>query len=135
MAVSAAKRLGLPPPATPLDPPSVPGDGRSHRDAEPPAHVVHLPQGDRRAQRPDRHPVMGALLGEPHAGRPVLRPPRSGTSSAGNACGHRVREQLARWPTTYGTTYLVAARALSRADHRQQLADPPLQGMPRGPAT
>jgi transposase len=58
-----------------------------------------------------------------------------GNSSDGKAFGHMVREPMARLQTTYGTTYLVAASALSSDDHLQRLAETHSKWMTRVPAT
>jgi len=72
---------------------------------------------------------------EHQAGMPILLKPLSGNSSAGPACGPLVKEPIAHWPTTYGTTYLVADSALYSDAHLQHLAETPSTWLPRGPAT
>jgi hypothetical protein len=134
MAVSAATRLGLPPPSRHRDTTSGPVAGRDHSVAAPTAPVGHRPTGARRAHRPARQPVLGALMGELQAGRPVRLPPLSGHRRAGTALGHRVRAPSARGPTTDGTPDLGAARARSRDDPRPQRADPHRPWMTRVPA-
>jgi transposase len=70
---------------------------------------------------------MLALIVEHQAGMPGLMQPLSGNSRDGKAFGHIVREHIARLQTTYGTTYLVADRALYRDDNLQQLAETHIQ--------
>ena len=135
MAVSAATRLGLTPPSTHLDTTSVHVDGRDHRDEEPTEPVVHLTKGDRRDPRPDLNHGMWARMVEHPAGLPVLMPPLSGHSRAGNACGPMVREPRARLHTPDGTTSRVAERARYRDDHRQKLAETHSTWLTRVPAT
>jgi len=135
IAVTAAQRLGLCPRYAHLDSPRVHGDGRSNSEDEPAEHVVPLPQGSRRAPRPDRNHVMLELIVEHQAGMPVLMKPLSGNSSAGQECGQVVREHGAPLQTTYGAPSLGAERALSSADHLQTLANTPMQWITRVPAT
>jgi len=52
------------------------------------------------------------LIVEHQAGIPVLMPPLSGNSRDTRDVGQVVREHMAPLQTTYGTTYLVADRAL-----------------------
>jgi transposase len=87
MAVSAPKRRGLHPTALPLDTTSVHADGRDTSDEEPEAQVVRLTQGDSRAQRPDRNPVVLEVMVEHQAGIAVLMQPLSGNSRDAQECG------------------------------------------------
>jgi transposase len=112
LAATAAERLGLAPRLTHLESPSFPVDGRYNSADAPSEHVVHITTGDSREHRPDLNPVMLELSGEHQAGLPVLMQPLSGHSRDGNACGHIVHAQMAPLQTTYGTTDLVADRAL-----------------------
>jgi transposase len=73
---------------------------------------MHITRGSSRAHRPDRNQVMLELIVEHQAGIPVLRQPLSGNSSDVKEFGHIVKEHIAQLQTTYGTTYLVAERAL-----------------------
>ena len=75
------------------------------------------------------------LIVEPQAGIPVLMKPLSGNSSDGHECGHVVKEHMAQWHTTYGTTYLVADSALYSDENLQQLAKTQIKWIPRVPAT
>jgi transposase len=135
LAATAAERLGLAPRLTPLDRTSCHVEGRYHSDAEPAEHVVHITKGDSRDHRPALNHVMLELIVEHHAGIPVLMKPLSGHSRDGKAYGHIVHEPMAPWPTTYGTTSLVAESALYRDDNLQQLAETHITWMTRVPAT
>ena len=75
------------------------------------------------------------LMGEPQAGLPIRMKPLSGKSRAAQEFGQVSRNHMAHLHTTYGTTYLVADRALYSADNLLKLAEPPLPWMPRVPAT
>ena len=75
------------------------------------------------------------LMVEPQAGIPVLMHPLSGNSSDATNFGQIVREHITQWRATYGTTYLVADRALYSAENLQKLADTSLKWMTRVPAT
>jgi hypothetical protein len=135
MAATAAERLGLAAPVAPLDRTSFHVDGRDNRDAEPAAPVVHLTPGDSRDHRPDRNQVLRELMLEHQAGLPVRMQPLRGHRRDAPACGRIVKAHMAPWHTTYGTTALVADRALSRETTLQPLATTPLTWMTRVPAT
>jgi hypothetical protein len=135
MAATAAERLGPTPRVAPLDRPSFPVDGHSHRDTSPDAQVVPSTRGSRREHRPDRKHVMLALRVEPHAGIAVRMQPLSGHSREAPACGQVVQAPMAPLHTTDGPTDLVADRALYRADHLPPLAEPRLPWLTRVPAT
>ena len=96
IAATAAKRLGLAPRFAHLDRTSLHVDGRSNSDATPDAQVVHIPQGDSRAHRPDLHQVMRELLVEPQAGMPLLMKPLSGKSRDAHECGQVVKDPIAQ---------------------------------------
>jgi transposase len=135
MAATAAERLGLAAPFAHLDRTSFHVDGRYHSDEEPAEQVVHLTQGDSRDHRPDLHQVLLELMSEHQAGLPVLMTPLSGHSREAQEFGRIVKEHMAQWQTTYGTTDLVADRALDRATNLQQLAKTQIKWMTRVPAT
>jgi transposase len=61
--------------------------------------------------------------------------PRSGHSSDGQHLGQIVTEHIQPLHTTYGTTYLVAASALSSAENLQPLAKTGSKWITRVPAT
>jgi hypothetical protein len=134
LAVRAATRLGRCPTATPLDPTSVPGEGRDHRDAEPEAQVVPSPKGESRAPRPDLNHVRVALMVEPQAGLPRLLPPLRGNSREPHPVGPVSRAHVEPGHTTSGATDVVADSALDRADHLDQLAHPTIPWRTRVPA-
>jgi transposase len=75
------------------------------------------------------------LIVEHQAGMPVLMPPRSGHSRDVQECGPVIKEYIAPWHTTDGSTYLVADRALYREDNLQTLAETKVTWMTRVPAT
>ena len=135
MAATAAERLGLAPRLAHLDRTSFHVDGRDNSDHAPDERVVHRTRGYSRDHRPARHQVMLALMVAHQAGLPVLMQPLSGHSSDAPAFGQIVREHLAQLPTTYGTTYVVAERALDREDNRQKLSATRLKWSTRVPAT
>jgi hypothetical protein len=134
MAATAAERRGLAPRLAPRDRTSFHGDGRDNSDHAPDERVVHLTRGYRRDQRPDRQQGLLALLVEHPAGIPVLMKPLSGKSRDAPAFGPIVREHRAQLHTTYGTTSVVADRALSSEDHRQKLSETRLKWRTRVPA-
>jgi transposase len=78
---------------------------------------------------------MLALIVEHQAGIPVLMKPLSGNSSDAPAFGQIVREHIAQLHTTYGTTYVVAERALYSEDNLQKLSETRLKWITRVPAT
>jgi hypothetical protein len=133
-AATAAERLGRAASLTPRERTSVQVEGRSHTDPSPEAQVVPIPRGERRAPRPALNHVRLALMGEHHAGLPVLRQPRRGNRREAPGCGQGVREPIAPWPTTAGTPSVVAARALDRAANRHTRAPPPRKWRTRVPA-
>ena len=134
VATTAAHRRGLPPTFAPLESPSFPGEGRDNSAEEPAAQVLHMTPGDRREQRPDLHHVRLDLIVAHQAGIPLRRQPRSGTTRATLAFGHVVSQHIQPRHTPYGTTSLVADRALYRDEHLHKLADPGSQGITRVPA-
>jgi transposase len=71
---------------------------------------------------------------EHQAGMPVLMQPLSGTSRDVNAFGQVGRAHIAPWPTTDGTTDLVADRALYREANLQPVANTQLKWRTRVPA-
>jgi Domain of unknown function (DUF4277) len=135
MAVTAAPRRGLHPTSPHLDRRRLPVEGRAHRDEAPAAQVMPSPRGDSRAPRPARHHVLLALMVEPQAGLPRLRPPRSGHSREAHACGQVSRAPLEQLHPTDGATDVVADRALSRQDNLPQLAHSAGKWSTRVPAT
>jgi transposase len=135
LAATAAERFGLTPRLAHLDRTSFPVDGRDNRDEEPAAQVMHSTRGDSREHRPDRNHVLVALIVEPQAGIPLLRPPLSGHSRAVQAFGQVLRTHLAPLHTTSGVTSIVADRALYRAANLQKLAQTALKWITRVPAT
>jgi transposase len=72
---------------------------------------------------------------EHQAGIPVLMKPLSGNSRDVKEFGQVVSEHMAQLQTTYGTTYLVADRALPSDANLQQLAKTQFKWMTRVPAT
>jgi transposase len=52
------------------------------------------------------------LIVEHQAGIPLLMKPLSGNSSDASEFGHIIRDHIAQLHSTYGTTYVVADRAL-----------------------
>jgi len=110
-------------------------DGRSNSDEEPEESVMHIPRGSSRDQRPDLNQVLLALVVEHHAGIPVLMKPLSGNRSDAQDFGHIITDHIAQWQITYGTTCLVADRALSRAENLQKLAETRTKWITRVPAT
>jgi transposase len=78
---------------------------------------------------------MVELMEEHHAGIPILMNPRSGNSRDAHDCCAVVGTHVHQRHTTYGTTYLVADRAIDRAANRQQLAQTRMRWMTRVPAT
>jgi len=135
IAATAAKRLGLAPGFAHLDSTSFHVDGRSNSDEEPEESVLHIPRGSSRDQRPDLNQVLLALVVEHHAGIPVLMKPLSGNRSDAQDFGHIITDHIAQWQITYGTTCLVADRALSRAENLQKLAETRTKWITRVPAT
>lgn len=135
MAATAAERLGLAPRVGPLERARVQVDGRSNRDEEPGAQVGPSTRGDRRDHRPDLHHVRWELMGEPHAGLPLLMNPRRGHSREAPDVGEAVRVHRPQWHTTAGLTSRVAESARYREANRQQLAQTHLPWITRGPAT
>jgi len=112
LAATAAERLGLTPRCAPRDRTRVQVDGRDNRDEEPAEQGMHITRGYSREHRPDLNHVMLALIVEPQAGIPRLRPPRSGNSRDVQACGQVIRTHIAPLHTTSGVTDIVADRAL-----------------------
>jgi hypothetical protein len=74
-------------------------------------------------------------LVEHQAGLPRRMKPLSGTTSDARDFGHVVTEHMAPRHTTDGTTYLVAASALSSEENLQRLAHPGRAWRTRVPAT
>ncbi len=134
-AATAAQRLGLAPGVAPLDSTSCQVDGRSNSDEEPEEHVMHIPRGYSRDQRPDLNPVMLDWIVAPQAGIPVLMQPLSGHRSDAPDFGQIITDPIAQLQSTYGTTFLVADSALYRAEKLQQLAETRTQWITRVPAT
>jgi transposase len=112
LAASAAKRLGLGATYVHLDSTSFHVDGRDNGDDPPAEHVVPITQGYSRDHRPDLTQVLLAVIVEHQAGIPVLMKPLSGNSSEAKSFAQTVSEHLQQVQSTYGTTYLVADRAL-----------------------
>jgi transposase len=135
MAAMAVQRVGLTPPCAPLESPSCHVDGRSNSHEEPDAPVMHMTRGYSREPRPDLNHVRLALLVAHHAGMPVLMKPRSGHTREARDGGPVVTAPLRQLQTTSRTTYLVADRALYRAENLQPRADTGTTGLPRVPAT
>jgi hypothetical protein len=118
-AATAVQRLGRTPTVAPRDRTSGPGEGRYHRHEAP----------------ADLHHVLRALRVEHHAGLPVRRTPRSGTTRAARALGPGVTEPLRQCQTSEGTTSLVADSALDRAARLPPRADTGTTWRTRVPAT
>jgi transposase len=135
MAATAAQRLGLASRVAPLDSTSVHVDGRDNRDEEPEEHVMHITRGDSRDHRPDLNHVMLDLVVEHQAGIPVLMKPLSGHSRDVHDFGQIITDHMTPWQITYGTTCLVADRALYRAENLQKLAETRTTWITRVPAT
>jgi transposase len=135
LAVTAAEHLGLTPRCAHRESTSFHVDGRDHSDAEPVAQVVHITRGDSRAHRPDLNHVMWERMVEHQACIPLLLTPRSGHSRDAHDCGDVVGASVPPLPTTYGTTSLVADRALYHADTLHKLAQTRMRGITRVPAT
>ena len=96
---------------------------------------MHITQGYRRDHRPDLTHVMLAVMIEHQAGMPVLMQPLSGHSRDAHDFGTVISAPIDQWPTTYGTTSLVADRARYSANNLQKLAPTRMQWLPRVPAT
>ena len=135
IAATAAKRLGLAPHFAHLDSTSFHVDGRYNSDEKPEDQVVHITRGYSRDHRPDLNQVMLELIVEHQAGIPVLMKPLSGNSSDAQEFGHVIRDHIAQFQTTYGSTYLVADSALYSEDNLQKLAETPMKWITRVPAT
>jgi transposase len=135
MAATAAKRLGLAPTCAHLDRTSFHVDGRYNSDEEPDEQVIHMTHGYSRDRRPDLNQVMLDLMVEHQAGIPLLMKPLSGNSRDGRNFGQVVSAHMARWPTTYGTPYLVADGALSSVDNLQKLSETQMKWITRVPTT
>ena len=112
IAATAAERLGLASRFAPLESTSVHVDGHDNSGEEPAEQVVHITRGYSRDHRPDLDQVRLELIIEHQAGIPVRMKPLSGHSRDVKAFGPVVSEHIAPWQTTYGTTDLVADRAL-----------------------
>jgi transposase len=135
IATTAAKRLGLAPTFAHLDSTSFHVDGRYNRDQEPDEHVIHITRGYSRDHRPDLNQVMLDLIVEHQAGIPVLMKPLNGNSSDAQDFGQMISAHIAQLQITYGTTYLVADRALYSEDNLQRLAQTDAKWITRVPAT
>jgi transposase len=112
IAATAAQRLCLAPRLAHLDSTSLHVDGRSNSHEEPEEHVIHLTRGSSRDQRPALNQVLLDLIVEPQAGIPVLMKPLSGHSSDVQDFGQIITDHVTQVQRTYGTTCLVADRAL-----------------------
>jgi transposase len=135
MATLAAQRLGRTTTLAPLDSTSFHVDGRDNSAEAPATHVMHLPRGYRRAQRPTLNQVLLDLIVVHQAGSPLLMHPLSGKTSAAIDFRHVVTAPMAQLHITYGTAYLVADRALYNAENLQQLAYPQSKWITRVLAT
>jgi transposase len=135
MAATAAQRLGLAPMCAHLDRTSCHGDGRYNRAEAPDAEVMHMTRGYSRDHRPALNHGMLDLMVEHPAGMPRLMQPLSGHSRDTQTFGESVTAHLQPLHTPYGTTYLVADRALSREDNLPKLATTGSQWSTRVPAT
>jgi len=135
MAATAAKRLGLAPRLAHLDRTSVHVDGRDNSDDAPTEQVIHITRGYRRDHRPDLNQVMLELIVEHQAGIPILMQPLSGNSRDAQDVGEVSRTHVHPWHVPYGTTYVVADRALYREANLQMLAQTPMKWITRVPAT
>jgi transposase len=135
MAATAAKPLGWAPTCVHPESTNLHVDGRDNREEAPAAEVIHITRGDSREHRPDLKHVMLELMVEHQAGMPVRMEPRSGTSRDVHEFGHVIKASMAPLQPTDASTYLVAARALSRADNLQKLADTTGKWLTRVPAT
>jgi transposase len=133
MVVTAAQRLGLAPRLAPLDSTSFHVDGRDTSDEAPDEHVMHMTRGYRRDQRPDLNHVMLDLIVEHQAAIPVRMKPLRGNSSDAQGFGQLIIDQMAPLELTSGTTFLVADRALYRAENLQKLAETPSKWITRFP--
>jgi hypothetical protein len=74
------------------------------------------------------------LMVEHQAGLPLLMPPLSGHTSEAPAVGDVVTAHIAQLQTTYGTSSLVADRALDRAGNLHTLAHTGSRWITRVPA-
>jgi transposase len=119
----------------PLDSTSFHVEGRSNSAEEPAEHVLHIPRGSSRDQRPDLKHVMLALIGAHHAGMPVLMTPLSGNRSDVQDVGRLSADPVAQVQRTSGPTLLGADSALSSAEHLQKRAAPRTPWSTRVPAT
>jgi transposase len=135
IAATAATRLGLTPTCAPLDTPRCHVDGRDNSAAAPDAQGVHMPHGSSRDQRPALHHGMLAWIVEPQAGMPLLLQPLRGHRRDGKGFGQGISDHMAQCHTAYSPTSLVAARALSNAEHLHKLAKTSLKWSTRVPAT
>lgn len=75
------------------------------------------------------------LMVEHQAGIPVLMKPLRGKSSDATDFGQIIADHRAPMQITYGLTFLVADRALYRAETLQKLAETRTQWITRVPAT
>jgi hypothetical protein len=112
IATTAAPRLGVTPSGVHLESPSLHVAGRDHRGAEPDEPVLPSTQGYSREQRPDRNPVLRALIVEHQAGIPRLLKPLRGTTRAAGDVGPVVTHPMTHRQTAPGLASLVADRAL-----------------------
>ena len=112
IAATAARRLGLTPTFAHLDTTSFHVDGRYNSHEAPDEQVVHITPGYSRDHRPDLNQVMLELIVEHQAGIPILRQPRSGTSSDAPEFGQVIQDHIAHLHPTYGAPSLVADSAL-----------------------
>jgi transposase len=135
IAATAAQRLGLTPRFAHLDRTSFHVDGRYNSDEVPDEQVIHITRGYSRDHRPDLNQVMLELIVEHQAGIPLLMKPRSGNRSDAQEFGQMTREHIAQLRIAYGTTYLVAYRALYRGANLQKLSQTPVQWITRVPVT
>lgn len=135
LAATAAERLGRAPRVVHLDTTRVQVEGRDHSDEEPTEQVVPITRGYSRDQRPDLNQVMLARVVEHQAGLPLRRQPLRGHRRDTHGFGQAVRLHGPQWHTPYGLTSLVADRALYREANLEQLAQTPLKGLTRVPAT
>src|SRR4029453_16306299 len=104
IAATPSQRLGLAPGFAHLDSTSFHVDGRYNSDAEPNEHVMHIPRGYGRDQRPAPNQGMLDLIVEPQAGMPVLMKPLSGNSSDAQDFGQLIADHAAQFQITYVPT-------------------------------
>jgi transposase len=79
--------------------------------------MIHSARGDSLDYCPDLNQVMLDLMVVHQAGMPLRMKPLSGHRRDGQNFGQIVTEHITPLQTTYGTTYLVADRALDSEEN------------------